>query len=81
MISIPNEELVNFSDPSCKKALMKKYGSSQIILNGENENGEKILIFISSDSIVVRTFQSNGWLRVNYYDKNGEPAGETFEGR
>ena len=48
---------------------------------GKNENGEDIEIHISKTSIIYKTYQSNGWLRVNYYDENGLPNGETFEGR
>ena len=40
-----------------------------------------LAVSIAKDSIVVKTNQSNGWIRVNYYDENGNPEGESFEGR
>lgn len=60
---------------------MKEFGDSKQAFSGINEDGEAILISIAKDSIVIKTNQSNGWVRVNYYDENENPEGETFEGR
>lgn len=48
----------------------------------KNEDGEDVMVMIEQgDEMTVRTFQSNGWLRVNYYNHLGLSEGETFEGR
>ena len=62
-------------------SLMEEYGNSKFPFYGENEEGEKTEIHISTDSVIYKTFQKNRWVRVNYYDENGLPNGETFEGR
>lgn len=79
--TIPNELSQNFGDINVRRKLMELYGDSQTPYGGVNEAGEDVLISITRDSIVVSTFQKNGWLRKNFYDENGFDAGETFEGR
>ena len=48
---------------------------------GKNTDGEDMNISFSEDEVVTKTYQNNGWLRVNYYDENGFMECETFEGR
>lgn len=79
--SIPNEMSARFGDPAGRRELMKKYGESAFPFAGINAEGESVLVSIMPDKITVRTNQSNGWVRVNYYDENGLAAGETFDGR
>ena len=76
-----NELAKDFNNRETRVLLMKEFGDSKQAFSGINEDGEAILISIAKDSIVVKTNQSNGWVRVNYYDENGNPEGETFEGR
>lgn len=76
-----NELAKDFNNRETRVLLMKEFGDSEEAFGGINEDGEAILISIAKDSIVVKTNQSNGWVRVNYYDENGNPEGETFEGR
>ena len=76
-----NELSKDFNDRETRVLLMNEFGDSKQAFSGINEDGEAILISIAKDSIVVKTNQSNGWVRVNYYDENGNPEGETFEGR
>lgn len=38
---------------------------------GTNEDGERILLNISSDSITLVTLQSNNWVRTNIYYPDG----------
>lgn len=76
-----NELAKDFNNIKSRKALMKEFGDSKQAFSGINEDGEAILISIAKDSIIVKTNQSNGWVRVNYYDENGNPEGESFEGR
>ncbi len=78
---IPNELTQNFSDINTRRKMMELYGDSQGAYGGVNEEGEDVLVSIARDSIVISTFQKNGWLRKNFYDENGFSAGETFDGR
>lgn len=61
--------------------LMEQHGNSASPFYGKNEDGEDVEIHIGNTSVVYKTYQSNGWVRVNYYDKNGLPNGEMFDGR
>lgn len=79
--TIPNELSQNFGDIETRRKMMELYGGNQTAYGGVNEVGEDVLVSIAHDSIVVSTFQKNGWLRKNFYDENGFDAGETFEGR
>ena len=61
------------------KANPKKY---EQYLIGKNESGEKILLYVNEDNIVVETWQSNGWIRKNYYYRDPDcPDEELFDGR
>lgn len=66
-----NELVKDFNNRETRVLLMKEFGDSNQAFSGINEDGEVILISIAKDSIVIRTNQSNGWVRVNYYDENG----------
>lgn len=48
---------------------------------GTNTDGESVLAAISASGIKLTTNQDNGWVRVNYYDAQGTPSGETFDGK
>ena len=76
-----NELAKDFNNRETRILLMKEFGDSEEAFSGINEDGEAILISIANDSIVVRTNQSNGWIRINYYDENGNQEGEAYEGR
>ena len=78
--TIPNSDGELFKSAEGRRLLMKRYGGSRFPYSGVNEDGEQVLVSISADSIVINTFQSNGWVRVNYYDAEGSPDGETFDG-
>lgn len=60
---------------------MAKYGDSEQPFFGKNSNGETVCVHIAKDSIIIDTYQSNGWLRKNYFNSNGVADGEAFEGR
>ena len=51
--------------------LMDKYGDSQTLYPGENDEGELVHIFIFHDMIVTETLQSNNWIRKNIYYRDG----------
>ncbi len=48
-------------------ALMEKHGGDEMPIDAVNEKGENVLISIMPTSITTRTFQKNGWTRVNKY--------------
>ena len=81
MNSIPNELAARFAEVDIRKQIMKEYGNSESAFLGHNEDGELVEMSVRPDEIIVKTYQENGWLRVNYYDENGLPNGETFEGK
>ena len=76
-----NELAKDFNNRETRVLLMKEFSDSDEPYCGINEDGEDIMIYIYSDSITTKTNQSNGWVRVNYYDEFGNQEGETFEGR
>lgn len=69
------------SNPELIRNLMEKYGNSEYPYHGKNEDGQDVEIHIGKTSVIYKTFQSNGWVRVNYFDENGYSDGETFDGR
>lgn len=80
MIRIPNEDVACFADPDCKVRLMRKYGHCAPFI-GHNAEGEKVILSIAPDSIILETYQNNGWIRKNYYDSCGLPDGEMYDGK
>lgn len=69
------------NNPKLLRSLMEKHGNSKFPFYGENEDGERVEIHIGKSNIVYKTYQKNGWLRANYFDENGLPDGEIFEGK
>lgn len=80
MLRIPNEDVINFADPDCKVRLMRKYGNCAPFV-GHNVEGEKVILPIAPDSIILETYQKNGWIRKNYYDSCGFLNGEMYDGK
>lgn len=70
----------NPSDIKSMQNLMNTYGKSDTMKIGTNELGEKVLISIFEDRIVVVTYQSNKWIRKNIYHYDGTSE-ELFEGK
>ena len=82
MNKIPNEVSARFADADGRRELIRMYGGSNTIFTGENADGEMIVVsFDAKTGIKLVTNQSNGWVRVNYYDKEGYAEGETFDGK
>ena len=50
------------------------------IYEGENENGERVILSVSEDSYAIRTIQNNGWMRINIYHIDGTIE-EIFENK
>lgn len=67
------------NDPNLLRSLIAKYGDSENLLSGQNEEGEFVTYSIDRENgIVTNTYQNNGWVRTNYYDTDGLPTGETY---
>lgn len=47
--------------------LMEKHGDSDMMMYGENEDGEDVSVSVYKDRIIVDTVQQNGWIRRNIY--------------
>lgn len=80
-MNIPQEDLKLFKTPQGRCKLMEKYGDSQTAFIGENVDGEMVMTSISHESIVIETHQSNGWVRQDWYDSNGDYEAEMYKGR
>lgn len=82
MNKIPNLLTSQFADVKARRELIAKYGESNTMFTGENAEGEMVTMSIDKENgIVLKTYQTNGWVRVNYYNKDGVAEGETFEGK
>lgn len=60
--------------------LMKEHGKSKTSFIGSNEDGETIEVGVFEDHISLRTYQNNGWTRLNVYHDDGYVE-EIFEGK
>lgn len=79
---IPCELSACFNEPEMRRQLVEQYGDHDTLYSGTNNSGETVqLSFDKERGIIQHTFQNNGWLRVNYYDKDGRAAGETYDGK
>lgn len=81
MRSIPNKLSARFNEPEIRRQIMREYGDSTTAFCGTNEDNELVEMSVFLDKIIVKTYQQNGWLRVNHFDECGYPSGETYEGR
>lgn len=80
-MKISAEELKDFDSIDTKRKLMEKYGDVNDVFTGKNEDGESVELHISKTSIILKTSQSNGWVRVNEFDEDGYACGESFDGK
>lgn len=76
--SIPDADAQKLTTPEGRKWVMQNYNG---IYSGENTDGEAVLVTICSTALKITTSQNNGWIRINWYDASGLPAGETFDGK
>ena len=53
------------------KQLVNNSNEFETPLIGVNEDGETTMTEITSEFVLVKTFQKNGWLRNNYYYPDG----------
>ena len=78
---IPNELSAKFNTLVGRKQIIAEYADSDTMFVGENEDGERVYLSVSDTGMVLRTEQENGWVRVNYYDAEGDATGESFDGK
>lgn len=71
---------IKFDDQKQLVSLMDKFGEKGEILAGDNNNGEPSIVKVSKSCVVVETYQDNGWLKVEYYHRDGTYE-ETYGGR
>ena len=71
----------DFSDINERRRLTEEYGDMNACYRGENADGEDVELHIAKTGIIFKTYQVNGFLRVNTYAADGSAEGETFEGR
>ena len=74
-------EISDWSDIVERDRLMVMYGDSEFPYYGKTTEGEDITIHITSESIVTVTYQSNGWIRENYYRYGDYTVEELFNGK
>lgn len=71
----------NFADILTRREIIKEYQDANTTFSGHNENEENVELHVSPDGIILKTYQENGYVRVNYYNAEGFEEGESFEGR
>ena len=78
-----NDLAKDFDNIENRREIIRLLSDIDTALTGDNENGETVEIHIceGKEPLITKTYQENGWVRVNYYDSNGEMTGESFEGR
>lgn len=81
MNRIPEEIASQFSTPEGRKKIIKFYGVAPNMYVGKNEIGEDVTLAVSPSGIKLETYQRNGWVRLNYYNTDGNSSGETYGGR
>lgn len=81
MRSIPNELSARFGEIEVRKQIMAEYGDSDTAFLGENADGETVEMSVYKDKIIVKTYQNNGWVRVDHYDSDGCYEAEMYEGK
>lgn len=74
---------INFASATSLKRLMKEYADTTEPLSGQNSEGEDMRISVTADSVMVRTYQNNGWMRIDEYklDEGEIIHAQTFDGR
>ncbi|QOV08450.1 hypothetical protein Kirov_251 [Bacillus phage Kirov] len=71
---------IDMADIEVRKDLVQNRKSD--LYSTINEDGEDVVIALEQGiGMEMKTFQNNGWVRVNYYDAGGAHNGETFAGR
>lgn len=80
-MNIPNELSRRFDTVEGRKEIIRQYANGETMFTGENADGETVYLSVSNNGMVLKTEQENGWVRVNYYDADGNSSGESFDGK
>lgn len=66
--------MLKFDPENCTAmmSLMDKYGNSDNMLFGDNDQGENVTLSIYCDKIICTTYQKNGWARTDIYYRDGD---------
>ena len=51
--------------------LVAKFGYTEEFKLGVNADGDNVLVSIDENLASIRTFQKNGWIRINIYYRDG----------
>ena len=76
-----NELVQSFANRAARVDLIALLSKVNDSFTGKNQDGEDILISANESGLVLRTYQHNGWIRINYYDECGFESEESFEGK
>lgn len=70
----------DLGNPEQVKDLINNNESS--LYDTVNEDGEKVFVYLDKGiGMDVKTYQENGWIRVDSFDNDGFKTDEMFEGR
>lgn len=76
--TISNHVSQRFTTADGRKELMRNFVGTY---SGTNSDEERVLLIICPTSLELTTFQSNGWVRINWYDADGLATGEAFDSK
>ena len=75
-----NELTIDFNDYDSLLKLMDDHKQYECTLIGRTADDELTFTTILEDSVTVRTYQTNKWIRENTFWRDGTTE-ETFDGR
>ena len=79
---IPDSLASEFFRIEVRRQIIERFSDNAEFYVGRNMCGDKIILNVSRErGIILTTYQSNGWIRVTFYDRDGFYEGETFNGR
>ena len=81
MVCIPNVLSSKFDTVDARKKIIAMFADSVNLFSGTNEDREMVTLTVSKCGLILTTYQTNGWVRINYYDEKGQVEGENFDGR
>lgn len=76
-----NELAAHIGELEARKRIIELFRESDVLYDGTNESGERVFLSVSDSGILIRTWQSNGYVRVDEYDEDGYLVGEIYDSR
>lgn len=64
-----------------RRKVIEIYKDIDTAFTGNNEHKETVELHVTPTGMMIRTYQNNGWVRVNYYNVSGVAECESYEGR